>query len=362
MLSETDLALVNALQVNPRAPWSLIGEALGIGAATAARRWDRLVEQRAAWMTAYPSGELSARMVLALVEVHCAADRAVEVARLLAADAHVTTVDCVAADCDLLLHVVAPSLPEVTDYVVHRLSVLPGVLSTTTRVSPRVFSDGSRWRLLAISPDQTDALTVPPHQPGPPPAFTELDRGLMLALGENGRASYTELAARVGVSSSTARRHVDAFLAGGQVRVRCEIARSESPAPVTVVLWLRVAPDQLETTANLLAMRPEVRMSAAVSGSANLVLVVWLRAPSDTIALESDLVTRMPWLAISDRAVVLRPVKLMGRILDDAGRSETRVPLDFWAPVRPRTTNPGRQPCPRSNCPMWTVDALGPVP
>lgn len=341
MLSETDLALVNALQVNPRAPWSLIGAALGIGATTAARRWDRLVDQRAAWLTAYPSGELTSRLVLAFVEVDCAADCSAEVARQVAADVHVSTVDQVAARCDLLLHVAATNLSEVTNYVVHRLAVLPGVRSTRVLVSPRVFAEGSRWRLRAISPDQTEALATPAQHPVAPSAFTEVDRALLLALGEDGRASYAELAAATGVSPSTARRHVDAFLANGLVRLRCEIARAESPAPVSVVLWLRVPPDQLETAARLLAMLPEVRLCAAVSSTANLALVVWLRSPSDIVPLESKLVSRLPWLEISDRAVALRPVKLMGRVLDESGRWLSRVPLDFWAPVQPRTTEPG---------------------
>lgn len=336
MLSETDLAVVNALQVNPRAPWSLIGGALGIGAATAARRWDRLVEDRSVWMTAYPGGELTARLVLAFVEVDCAAGRATDIARLIAADGHVTTVDYLAGRCDLLLHVVAPSLSEVTDYVVHRLSVLPGVLSARTLVSPRVFTEGSRWRLRAISPDQTEALVPPSSHPAPASAFGEPDRALMLALSGDGRAPYAELAAAAGVSASTARRHVDAFLANGLVRLRCEIARSESPAPVGVLLWLRVPPAQLETTARLLALVPEVRMCAAVSSAANLVLVVWLRSPSDVLPLESSLVGKLPWLEIHDRAVVLRPIKLMGRVLDEAGRWTDRVPLDFWGRVQPR--------------------------
>ncbi|WP_241196675.1 AsnC family protein, partial [Streptomyces sp. ADI95-17] len=40
--SELDLALVDALQAAPRAPWSRIGRALGVDATTAARRWERL--------------------------------------------------------------------------------------------------------------------------------------------------------------------------------------------------------------------------------------------------------------------------------------------------------------------------------
>lgn len=337
-LNETDLALVNALQINPRAPWSLIGQALGIGATTAVRRWQRLVETGSAWMSAYPSGDLARRLGLVFAQVTCTPGRQVEVAQAIAADAHVPTVDYVAGNYDVLAHVVAPGLTELSDYVVHRLSRVPGVLQARTMVAPRMFSEGSRWQVRAISPEQRETLRVRAPQPAPAPAFTALDRALLLALGENCRASSSELALRLGVSASTVRRHVDALLAAGLVRLRCEIARSQSPAPVTVLLLLRVPPDQLETTARWLGLLPEVRMCAAVSGSANLLLAAWLASSRDVVSLESTLVTKMPRLEIIERAVVLRPIKLMGRLLDKTGRSAGRVPLDFWAPIRPRDT------------------------
>ncbi|MEK0100560.1 AsnC family protein, partial [Streptomyces sp. A475] len=49
---ETDLALVDALQTDPRAPWSRIGPAVGVDATTAARRGARLERAGLAWVTA----------------------------------------------------------------------------------------------------------------------------------------------------------------------------------------------------------------------------------------------------------------------------------------------------------------------
>lgn len=334
-VNETDLALVNALQINPRAPWSLIGQALGIGATTAVRRWQRLVDEGSAWMSAYPGGDLARRMGLAFVQVTCEPGRQIEVAQAIAADPHVATVDFVAGNFDVFAHVVAPGLTQVSDYVVQRLSLVPGVVQTRTLVSPRMFSEGSRWQVRAISQEQKETLRARSPQPTPTKSFTALDRALLLALGEDGRASCSELGLRLGVSASTVRRHVDALLAAGMLRLRCEIARAQSPSPVTVLLSLRVPPAQLEATARWLGLLPEVRMCAAISGQANLLLAAWLGSSGDAVALESTLVTKLPWLEITDRAVVLRPIKLMGRLLDKTGRSAGRVPLDFWAPIRP---------------------------
>ncbi|WP_406441977.1 Lrp/AsnC family transcriptional regulator [Streptomyces sp. NBC_01613] len=331
MLSESDLALVNALQVRPRAPWSLIGRALGVGPVTVARHWEGLVERREAWLTAYPGSAVGERLVFAFVQVDCAPGEAMRVARTVAADPHLTAVDYVAGPCDLVLHLVASSLEAASRYVVDRLAGLPGVVGTRTLVAPRMYAEGSRWQVRAISRAQRGTLTAVEPSPGMSPRFGELDRALLLALGENARATHTELAERLGVGASTVRRHLNAALAGGLIRLRCEIARSLSPAPVTMLLWLRVPPDQLERSARTLGRFPEVRMCAAVSGAANLLVGVWLRSPADAVGLESEMVGKLSRLEIVDRAVTLRPVKLGGCLLDERGRISGRVPMDFWA-------------------------------
>ncbi|HEY3482103.1 MAG TPA: Lrp/AsnC ligand binding domain-containing protein, partial [Streptomyces sp.] len=298
MLSESDLKLLDALQTRPRATWAVLGQALGIGAVTAARRWEALVARGQAWLTAYPGGELVAQLALAFVEIDCAPGSALAVAQRLAADPHVATVEYLAGHCDLHIHLVAPTLRAISDYVLHSLSALPGVTGTRTVVSPRLFTEGSRWRVRAISPGEREALVSPAARTSGPLRFGELDQALILALGEDARASAASLAVALGVGASTVRRRLDALLARGAVRLRCEIARPLSPAPVTAMLWLRVPPDKLETTARSLAMLPEVRMCAALSGAANLMLVVWLGSQHDLLPLEGALAAKLPWLEI----------------------------------------------------------------
>ncbi|WP_033296049.1 Lrp/AsnC family transcriptional regulator [Amycolatopsis jejuensis] len=335
MLTESDLKLLDALQTDPRASWSVVGRALGIGAVTAARRWDQLSARGQAWLTAYPGGDLLATMALAFVELDCAPGESLRVAHELARDAHVPTVEYLAGPCDLHLHLMAPTLRDLSDYVQHRLSRRPGVARIRTVVSPRLFTEGSRWRVRAISPGEREVLVGRPGRSTAPLRFTDLDRSLALALGEDVRASAASLASRLEVSATTVRRRLDILLAHGAIRLRCEIARPLSPAPVTAMLWLRVPPDTLETTARSLATLPEVRMCAATSSDANLMVVVWLGSHHEATALEAGLSEKLPWLQVVNRATTLRTIKLMGHLIDEAGHTEGLVPLDFWAPVKP---------------------------
>ncbi|WP_245573149.1 Lrp/AsnC family transcriptional regulator [Amycolatopsis benzoatilytica] len=332
-MSETELKLLDALQTDPRASWSAVGSALGIGSVTAARHWEGLAERGHAWLTAYPGGDLLAKMTLAFVEIDCAPGQALRVAQELALDPHVPTVDYLAGHCDLHLHVITPALSDLSDYVLRRLANRPGVTGVRVNLSPKMFTEGSRWRVRAISPVEREALTNRPPRATAPPRFTDLDCALVVALGEDVRASAAALALRLGVGATTVRRRLETLVAHRAVRLRCEIARPLSPAPVTAMLWLRVPPDKLETTASSLATLPEIRMCAAVTSEANLLAVAWLASHHDATALEAALAAKLPWLEIVNRAVTLRTVKLMGRLLGETGRADGTVPMDFWAPV-----------------------------
>ncbi|MGW0999031.1 AsnC family protein [Streptomyces sp. NPDC002523] len=56
-VSELDLALVNALQLRPRASWTELAPPLGVTAGTLARRWERLTGEGLAWVSAVPGRE-----------------------------------------------------------------------------------------------------------------------------------------------------------------------------------------------------------------------------------------------------------------------------------------------------------------
>ncbi|MET9259561.1 Lrp/AsnC family transcriptional regulator [Amycolatopsis sp. NPDC004079] len=299
-MSEDDLKLVDALQSGPRAPWSSVAKAAGMSAVTAARRWQRLVERGDAWITAYRGGDPRGQAVLGFVEIVCAPGCALDIARRLAADSRVTSVECTDGRYDLLVHVVTRSLQDLAEYLTHQLSAVSDAVSSRTHVLTRLFREGSTWRVRAIPPGRRDALL---------------------------RSPASEIAARIGTGETTVRRRLAVLLASGTLILRCEIARSLSAAPVTAMLRIRVQPDQLEAAAQALAALPETRMCAGVSGEANVLRIAWLTSQRQIGALEDTLAARFPRLEVVDRAVTARPVKLMGRMLDAEGRSVGQVPL-----------------------------------
>jgi len=330
-LDELDYSLVNALQIAPRAPWSLIGEVLGISPVTAARRWERLTGEGHAWMTGYYSSTLWRHMPYVLVTLGCAAGSVQQVADALVDDSHAVTVLHTAGTSDLLLGVWISDLRMLSRYVLDRLNRTPGVTTVRISVTTEMFTEASRWRLRSLDPRQQRALSD--WRPDPlvsSPAISPGDRQLIVALSGHGRASLEDLADRTQLSISTVRRRLHRHLGSGALAFRCEVPHTTAGFPVEATLWISVPPARLARTAAELSVLPQTRMCAAVIGSSNLVATVWLRSMSDLSPLEAEIMARIPDIQINDRLLTLRHLKLMGQVLDGSGRAQRYVPMDIW--------------------------------
>lgn len=353
-LDELDLSLIHALQVAPRVPWTELGPVLGADPVTLARRWRRLVASGSAWTTCYPGpGQGSFDPgCLALVEVDAERGRVGAVARRLAADPHAVAVEHLTGGRDLLVTVGAPDPATLTRYLQHRLSAVPGVTASRTHLVTRLYQEGSSWRLRSLDPGQRRSL-VPAGDDAPRPRrVTDAERELVLALGLDARVPVADLARLLGVSAATAARRLAWLVSSGHARLRCEVAHSLSGWPVCATLWVSVPPGELEAVGGALAAHGDVRLCAAVTGTANLCVVTWLRSVGDVPGWEADLVRRFPGVAVLDRAVTLEVAKRMGRLLTRDGRAAGYVPLDIWSdPVDAPGAHAPRSHAPGSHTP-----------
>lgn len=328
-IDETDLALLHALQIAPRAPWDAVGKAVGISSATAARRWQRLTGRGVAWVTSYAVDPT--QTCGTMVEVHCDARRVHEAADAISADPHAMSVEVTAGGRDLLLAVRVRSIDMLARYLV-RLQQVPGVRSISTNVITESFLDAGRWRLDALDGAQQRTLrTGEEPRSAAPTEFAPLDRRLAVVLSEDGRMPLSELAERLGVSVNTIRRRLARLTAGDALRFRCDVARAVSGYDIAATFWLDVAPLALVESARALAALPRARVVVSVAGPQNLIVMAWLRSPADIPLFESELAGQAPHARVVDRTVTLRVVKQMGRLLDDAGRAGRVVPMDPWA-------------------------------
>ncbi|MEC3920567.1 Lrp/AsnC family transcriptional regulator [Nocardia sp. CDC160] len=321
---ERDLDLVNALQINPRASWTRIGESLGMDATTAARRWGQLTGSGLAWITAY-APEFA---TVAYLRLRCRAEHLAEISDRAAAMPAVFSVDRMTGSLPLQLSVAVENLSALDDLTTRELAVLPGVEEIRTAVGLHVYMEGSHWRPQALDPGQRNRLTDPrePVASRPRPG----DAALVLALAADGRRSIADLARDTGLTETTVRRRVSDMTRSGRLVFRCDFAEQAAGWTVTANYWGRLPADALDDLGAALASWPEIRLCSATADDDNVALIAWLRAPREALLLETRLRREFPELRIMERQLTLRTLKRMGRILGPRGRAVGYVPFRVW--------------------------------
>ncbi|MEU8032480.1 Lrp/AsnC family transcriptional regulator [Streptomyces sp. NPDC049099] len=333
-LSEDDLALIHALQLRPRASWTELGHALGVDPVTVARRFNRLTEHGTAWVALSPGPRLLDRICLSYAQIDCAPGAAASVSQALSGHPHMLTLERSAGGHDILATVATRDLHALSRYTLDLLPHVPGITAVHARIVTHMFTEGGRWRIAALAPDQRARLSTPPATRSPrrgPSDLTAFDRALLGRLVHDGRASYQSLATALGVSLSSAKRRIEQLIRLDVLRFRCDFARPLGGWPVAVTFWARVPPADLPAIGHALIRLPETRNCAAVTGPQNLVVQASLHSVDDALRLETQLATAHPSLDIVDRVITLRHDKLLGRLLDAYGRSTGIVPPDVWA-------------------------------
>jgi len=76
---------------------------------------------------------------------------------------------------------------------------------------------------------------------------------------------------------------------------------------------------------------PETRHCSSIAGPANVLLILSLRSLEHLGQLLRQIDEKFPDVNIVDRRVVLRQVKMHGRLLDEWGRRTRVIPVDPWS-------------------------------
>lgn len=252
---------------------------------------------------------------------------------------HVLTVEHTSGNRDLTLLVAVADMAALSRFLLESLGTVPGVLATRAHLVTQVFTQGDQWQQRVLDATQRTRLTEGhPHPARTAPsgrALDAADRRLILCLGQDGRASLSDLARDTGLSVSTVRRRLDDLLAREELLLRCDVALPLSGWPIAMYVWGRTDPDDHETVTALVRRIPGTRVCLRLSGSApNLLLGIAMHSLHEVPAMESRLAREAPRLTVLDRSMVLRFIKRMGRVLDSAGRSIRTVPMDIWSDPR----------------------------
>jgi DNA-binding Lrp family transcriptional regulator len=326
VLTETDLALVDAVQVNPRASWSKIGATLDVSAMTVSRHWARLTAERVVWSGSTMGPRLFRGTIL---ELSCVPGSSEDVVEQLSAMPHVFTVARTTGDYDLYALTVAPTSGAVISSLLGRLDGVR-VRGRRSTVYTRVYG-GPHWRLSVLDPAQSEQMRPDAERPLRHVSVDPGDRALFVALAADARRSFTDLAEDLGETPQVVRRRLDRLRRSGVCALRADMARPLAGWPLAALIWAKVPHQHLDTIGRQVGSWSVIRFCAAVAHGSNLVLVVNLRSAEQLADIELRLLAVHPELSITDQRLVLRMCKVNGHLLDEEGRTRGVVPVDPWA-------------------------------
>lgn len=287
-LDDLDRGLIHALQVDARAPFTLVAAILGSSTQTVARRYRRLYAHAGLRVVALPSPRSSGThqwFVRLTAATRTAHDIAVALARRpdtswvrltsggteIVAIIHTTPAG---PDAHALLLRDIPRTAGITAVSAHYLlhTYLGGPTAWRGRVD--TLDDAQQARLRAESAIGTGpaAGAGGDAQPaGPAYLLTDADRLLLDALRDDARRSYAEIAAATGSTASTVARRLAELRASGALFFDVDIDPSTLGVSVSALLWMQVAPAHLDAVATELAGHRELAVVAATTGPTNLV-------------------------------------------------------------------------------------------
>jgi DNA-binding Lrp family transcriptional regulator len=313
-----DVQLVYALQLDGRAPFSLIGEVLGVSDQTIARRYHRLRS----------AGQLRVRGLVEpdligltswLIRVQCTPNAAVVVAEALAQRPDTAWISLTSGGTEVACVVRTRSGDEDSHLLLDTLPRSRGVTGITAQCVLHTYFGGVLSLINksgTLTQDQVAALQPPAGpggiRPAPPGRIVAADTALLAALELDGRTTHRDLAAATGWSQTTVRRRIADLQATGMLYFDVDFHHSLLDLSARGMVWLTVSPDRLDAAGEAMARHPETAYVAATTGKANLYASVL--SPS-TEALYTYLtadIAQLPGLHEVETVMVMRTVKRSG--------------------------------------------------
>ncbi len=296
-LDGLDLRLLQALQIDGRAPFSKIGEVLEVSDQTIARRYARLRSRRRIRVTGRTDparlGEVSW-----FVRIQCIPSVALTLGQVLARRRDTTWVKLTSGGTEIVCVVRAATGEDSGTLLLEKLPKTPNVVNVSANCLLHVFFGGPDSIINVLTPDQAARLQPPAPRPGPTVTLDDLDRRMLDLLETDGRAGLADLAAATGRSLTTERRRLTELRTTGALYFDVDLDYRLLDLRMQTMLWLNTPPDQLMATGEALAAHPEVPFVAATTGSTNL--YASLLCP-DPAALFTYLTTKIAALPAANR-------------------------------------------------------------
>ncbi|MCD9873106.1 Lrp/AsnC family transcriptional regulator [Streptomyces guryensis] len=344
MLDDLDRALIHALHIDGRAPFSRIATALDVSPQTVARRYRRLRTEASLRVVGLSDPHRAGRTQW-LVRLTVVASSARDLAYALVRRQDTSWVKVTSGGTEIVAVVHAPTDQEAGDsgnsLLLHGIPRTAAITAVSAHCLLHTYLGGStNWRRSASTLDERQQRLLREHEAGDPShvpvprQLTDGDSELLLALHKDGRATHAELARATGWSPVTVARRLADLRAGGTVFFDVEVDAGRFGVNTRALLWMSVPPAHLDRVATTLAGHDELAFVAATTGATNLVAQALCRDPADLHRYLVHRVGSLDAIHTLETSPVLQNLKAASPVMTDLARHHPWG-LRPRAPVRP---------------------------
>ncbi|MEV3860905.1 Lrp/AsnC family transcriptional regulator [Streptomyces sp. NPDC050095] len=305
-----DTQVLHALEVDARAPFSRIGEVLGVSDQTVARRYRRLVESGGLRVVGLQDSQLLGHDTW-MLRLRCAPDGAETIAAALARRPDTLWIGLASGGTEVVCITVPRTPGDHDDLLLGKLPRTPHIVEIRAlQLLHRFFGGPEGWlrKQGPLTPEQIAALRPAPATAEPAAAGPD-DAPLLDVLKRDGRATYPELQRATGRSESAVKRRMAALMASGSLYIDIEYDTLRLGFTVAAVLWITAAPRHLDAVGRALADHKEIAFAAATAGPSNIVVTALARDTADLYAYVSGNLGRLEGVEHVETAPFMRRVK-----------------------------------------------------
>src|ERR1700722_2385455 len=270
-LDEMDARVVAAVQRDPRASYAQLAALIGASETTVQRRLQRLRSSGAIVVIGVVDAQMCGLGDPTLVYLTTEPRATLRVAHTLAARPDVRFVCIVNGHNDIVCELIVRDRTHLANVLLVQLSAIDGVRSTSTAIVLRTYKTRDDWSRNLLTEAGQDALDHDVREAGSRPRpLDDLDQLLIAALREDGRRSYVDLAAELGISETAVARRLRALMETGQLGVTALVDPLIMGFGVEGFLHFKIDPSRIESVARFLSRRREVRYLSAPAGRSDL--------------------------------------------------------------------------------------------
>lgn len=310
-IDDLDRKILAALQLDPRASWSKVGDLVGTSETTALRRLHRMRAQGDVIVTGQADPLRCGFGKPVLLYFSALPEKMQTLAAQLASRPDVQYVSLVTGRHDVMCELISPSHEYLAGVLMNELPQTRLFESSATAIVLKRFKTQDQWSRVLLGgvtdfSAYDDSLT---DDSADAPALDALDRSILATLVADGRRPYSDVAAEVGAGEAVVGRRVQALVASRRLSFVAMVAPAALGFEVEAMIHIRTELGDLDETARSVAAMPEARFVAATTGEADLVANVVLRDTAEAYAFLTERFGALPGARNVETDIVLESVK-----------------------------------------------------